>query len=412
MNKKLFNQIKNEWHSNLWLIAELLLVSVVMWFIVDYIYVRVSVYMQPRGFDIAHCYKIDMGTLVPKDDDYVPGDTVQCNDVEELMLRLKRRPDIEAVSLSYNSYPYNRSNSDMPLKYGKMKHEGVYIRAATPEFIRVFRYEGARGETPEQLSKMLTEKGFIASNDIFKEKYGIDLTSLIGRKFFMQGDTVNLYTLLATYKPVRYSDNHEPFNSCSMLVELSRNEYGIHGELCVRAKTDQDVGFKERLWKDADKQLRVGNVYISNIESFDDIRKNYQRYDTNQMRNYLTGMGFLMFNIFLGLLGTFWFRTQQRRSEIALFKALGATNRNVFGRQIMEGLLLLSIAMIPAIIIDWNIAFAGLNQQMNGLNLNIGRFTLTVLITWLLIAIMIVLGNWLPAKKAMSIQPARALHEE
>ena len=82
MNKKLFNQIKNEWHSNLWLIAELLLVSVVMWFIVDYIYVRVSVYMQPRGFDIAHCYKIDMGTLVPKDDDYVPGDTVQCNDVE------------------------------------------------------------------------------------------------------------------------------------------------------------------------------------------------------------------------------------------------------------------------------------------------------------------------------------------
>ena len=412
MNKKLFNQIKNEWHSNLWLIAELLLVSVVMWFIVDYIYVRVSVYMQPRGFDIAHCYKIDMGTLVPKDDDYVPGDTVQCNDVEELMLRLKRRPDIEAVSLSYNSYPYNRSNSDMPLKYGKMKHEGIYIRAATPEFIRVFRYEGARGETPEQLSKMLTEKGFIASNDIFKEKYGIDLTSLIGRKFFMQGDTVNLYTLLATYKPVRYSDNYEPFNSCSMLVELSRNEYSIHGELCVRAKTDQDVGFKERLWKDADKQLRVGNVYISNIESFDDIRKNYQQYDTNQMRNYLTGMGFLMFNIFLGLLGTFWFRTQQRRSEIALFKALGATNRNVFGRQIMEGLLLLSIAMIPAIIIDWNIAFAGLNQQMNGLNLNIGRFTLTVLITWLLIAIMIVLGNWLPAKKAMGIQPARALHEE
>ena len=37
MNKKLFTQIKNEWRSNLWLVTELLLVSVVLWYIVDYI---------------------------------------------------------------------------------------------------------------------------------------------------------------------------------------------------------------------------------------------------------------------------------------------------------------------------------------------------------------------------------------
>ena len=36
MNKKLFTQIKNEWHSNLWIATELLLVSVVMWYVVDY----------------------------------------------------------------------------------------------------------------------------------------------------------------------------------------------------------------------------------------------------------------------------------------------------------------------------------------------------------------------------------------
>lgn len=40
MNKKLFTQIKNEWRSNLWLVTELLLVSVVLWYIVDYMYVH------------------------------------------------------------------------------------------------------------------------------------------------------------------------------------------------------------------------------------------------------------------------------------------------------------------------------------------------------------------------------------
>lgn len=52
MNKKLLTQIKNEWRSNLWLVTELLLVSVVMWYIVDYMYVKAAVYYEPRGFDI------------------------------------------------------------------------------------------------------------------------------------------------------------------------------------------------------------------------------------------------------------------------------------------------------------------------------------------------------------------------
>lgn len=37
MTKKLLTQIKNEWLSNLWLVLELLVVSVVMWYVVDYL---------------------------------------------------------------------------------------------------------------------------------------------------------------------------------------------------------------------------------------------------------------------------------------------------------------------------------------------------------------------------------------
>ena len=38
MTKKLLVQIKNEWRNNLWLALELLVVSVVMWYVVDYLY--------------------------------------------------------------------------------------------------------------------------------------------------------------------------------------------------------------------------------------------------------------------------------------------------------------------------------------------------------------------------------------
>ena len=37
---------------------------------------------------------------------------------------------------------------------------------------------------------------------------------------------------------------------------------------------------------------------------------------------------------------------------------------------------------------------------------------MTVLVSWLLMALMIVLGIWYPARRAMLVQPAEALHDE
>ena len=39
MNKKLLKQIVNERRSNSWLFIELLLVSIVLWYVVDYMFV-------------------------------------------------------------------------------------------------------------------------------------------------------------------------------------------------------------------------------------------------------------------------------------------------------------------------------------------------------------------------------------
>ena len=104
MNKKLFTQIKNEWRSNLWLVTELLLVSVVLWYIVDYMYVQTSIYNEPRGFDISHCYLVQMGRLTDKSPDFIPNQTDEekRQDIKELLSRLQHRPDIEAAGLGQN----------------------------------------------------------------------------------------------------------------------------------------------------------------------------------------------------------------------------------------------------------------------------------------------------------------------
>jgi putative ABC transport system permease protein len=62
---------------------------------------------------------------------------------------------------------------------------------------------------------------------------------------------------------------------------------------------------------------------------------------------------------------------------------------------------------VLAVIVDLNLAYAGLSMHLEA-----GRFIITVLISYLLIALMIVIGIWFPARKAMNIQPAEALHDE
>ena len=412
MTKKLLVQIKNEWRNNLWLALELLVVSVVMWFVVDYLYTRTATYLEPRGFDISHCYLVEMGKLTDKSPDYIPGQTdeQEAADILELVDRLRHRPEIEAVSLSQNSYPYNGSNSTDQVRYDTLVSAGWTIRRmVTPDFVRVFRYRGARGETSEQLAEMLERGEFLASNNLYL-KYDRPMTEFIGKRFQLFGDTTQTYRLGAALQNVRYSDYWQAYNSYTFLYKI--NWYDSEQELCLRVRADRDHDFIRRLKADSEKQFRIGNIFISEVRSFKDIRRNFQQSWNNDLRNYIMGMGFLLLNIFLGLLGTFWFRTQQRRSEIALHKAHGASDMDIFTRLMSEGLLLLLLVTPVALIVDYNLANMELNSWRNDTTLEWGRLLLCAAASFVLIGLMITIGIGIPARKAMKIQPAEALHDE
>ena len=162
---------------------------------------------------------------------------------------------------------------------------------------------------------------------------------------------------------------------------------------------------------EADRLYQVGNVYILDVQPFSDLREAIEMEDMNEVRTQLCILGFLLLNIFLGVTGTFWFRTQHRRQEVALRLAIGSTRKNIFIRLITEGILLLLLIMIPAFCITVNIGLAEL-VDVSQLPFQTGRYLTAFMLTILLMASMIVAGIWFPAHRAMKIQPAEALHDE
>lgn len=199
-----------------------------------------------------------------------------------------------------------------------------------------------------------------------------------------------------------------PSSRCENIAELGDPRYVT---VSLRVSEDADKGFAEKLMDDADRLYQVGNLYLLDITPFVHLREICELEDMNEWKTQLCVLGFLLLNIFLGVIGTFWFRTQQRRKEIALRLAMGSPRRGIFSYLMYEGILLLTLAVIPATVIAFNIGYAEL-VDVGRMPFDTGRFLSALVVTWMLMALMIVAGIWYPAYGAMRVHPAKALHDE
>jgi putative ABC transport system permease protein len=118
-----------------------------------------------------------------------------------------------------------------------------------------------------------------------------------------------------------------------------------------------------------------------------------------------------LINAFLAVLGTFWFRTQHRREELAIRITSGATPHSLMRLLMGEGILLVTFAYIPALIVAYNLGVADLVNTWP-VEWSLGRFIVGGILTYFLLLVVVVFSIWFPARQAMKIQPAEALHGE
>lgn len=433
MMKKLFTQIRNEWRSNFFLALELLVVFVVLWYIVDWCCVTARVYFAPMGFDTRHCYCLMVNRLTPNSALY-EADHTAADDMDallEIAERLRHRPGVEEVAISQNCIPYGDGSNGFTVCVDTVPVHAMR-RWAQPDFLRLFRIQGvavqgADGRTvwtksPDSLAAVLTPETMILSRNVtakYKELRMPDAIPLLGRQLpLWKPDNDYRMRVAGIAEPMRWS-HFEPsdwWGGPFIATDLPREvmvefENPAYLQLSVRVTPDADHGFVEALMADADHLYRVGNVFILDVLSFDQLQYIEELENVNEVRTQLCILGFLLLNIFLGVVGTFWFRTQHRRQEVALRMAMGSTRRGVFVRLVVEGLLLLTLAALPAALVALNLGMAEL-VDVEKLPFDVPRFLLTLLLSWLLMALMIVVGVWYPARRAMQIQPAEALHDE
>ena len=426
----LFRQLRNERRANLWLGVELLVVFAVMWYLVDWTYVTVRTWLQPMGFDTEHCYDLSFNRLTPQAEGYRAEDDAEADmrNLLEIVERLRHRPGVEYAAVSQNSIPYIDGSNGFNLRIDSVMTTGM-LRWGQPDFFRMFRVQGVavltedgrkvQTTSPDSLAAVLESSAsnvLISRNYVSDHRYAslgyADALPLLGYEVGKGDDGSYSFRIAGICEPMRWSHFSTVNEWGGPLVGVAMDDDGVIGmgnplyvQVSLRLEPEADTGadFMEALMDDADRLYTLGNVFLLDVQPFAALQ--------NEARTQLCVIGFLLLNIFLGVIGTFWFRTQHRRSEIALRMAFGSTRRRVFGRLVDEGLLLLTLAAVPAALVAFNVGMAEL-VDVERMPFDAVRFVVAIGVTWVLMSVMVVLGIWYPARRAMRVQPAEALHDE
>lgn len=393
-----------EWRSNLWLCIQLIIVGLVLWVFSWQLLSIWNNYSSDGAFDYSNVYSGTLNYIEETSPAYVEpaeGHTVG-DDLSLILATMRSNRYVEEAAYGTNALPYNFNyyGSGFSLPGDTVTPQYSYNkRMMSPEMLRVLRIRGVKGESTEELVKQLTNHKVIISQyekDDFSEKYR-------GQVAMNSYDSSEVFNIGSVIKPFRRND-FEPQRGGTIITSLDNQERP--NNIAIRLK--EGVTARQFLESLNLNDLHVGNVLVYNIKSLEARRESAQRSYWNEIRTTVVGALFLLVIVFLGFVGTFWFRTRQRRSEIAVRKVNGATDGNIYRRLFSEGLMILVIALIVSIPLTYLIIA----------KLNFGRGFAewlrwpSFIVSAAAMALMIIVGVLFPARNAVTVEPAEALHEE
>lgn len=416
--------IKNNLRSNLLLMAGVFVIATSLWYAVDYVYAVAVNQRKSLGFDWEHVYYVQVGVLpfesVQRDTTTRSTDEMT-REYLEFYDRLQRHTAVESACYTINHFHYVWKNITTQLSRDSLKAYSYY-REVSPSYFTVFRVNGADGCSPEELSRRASHvSDVVVTEDVAlrllsddTDNMSVKATELVG-KLINSGNSDSI-RVAAVCEKQKYNEYTSWQGAAYIIRQLGTGDCKIgynnipYMDMFVRIKTDADrKNFVESFRKEMKRQLRVGNLYLADMRPMSHYREEQLSEYRSDLYTYLAIAGFFLANAFLAILGTFWFRTQQRREELAVRLVAGATPRGIQLLLMAEGVLLVTFAYVPALVLAYNLGHADLVNTWP-VEWSAVRFVSGAAIAYLLLLVITILSIWYPARQAMKIHPAEALH--
>lgn len=418
MWKQLLHRIYNERKQNTWLYIELVIVLAIFWTTFNELFKSYQLSTLPTGTDIENCWRLHLDRSISSTGNEVDF-SHDYDAISQIIENLRTDKTIDAIGLTVASMPYSNTNSDSDIyltsdSLTKEKHSvNALVRYYTKDIMRVFRCKDIHGSP---LANQIPDDDKIYV--IPTKRTALSLAGHTNLIDSLVSKTSNQkFSILQIAEDVRYTD-YSPIMNCYYRT-VTRNELSevvntrgatqISIQLCMRMKHAMTQKQMEEWLNNKKALIESPPLYVNSATSFKDIRKSTIHYTEQGFKQKLFLISFLLVCAFLGILGTFWLRTAQRRQEIGLRMAMGGSKTSIILNFVCEGLLILLCTLpLIALFIGYYIT--------TGHSVNYEETILPTIITFLfsvlIMSLLIIGGVLISAWSTFKIQAAEVLHDE
>lgn len=268
MSRRLLKQMATEWSSNIWLVVELIVVSVVLWYIFDFLYIKADVALQPMGLQTERVFTVSLTAIDPSAPDWNPADSTENTHADNsriLYERIKADPAVEIAARTYFGVPnefnlsgtnlFNADDTDSLAVIGTISQ-----RFITPEYIEMFSIRGTNGESPAEMRRIFESGKILATSDmifckfphkqydswkeIYDEMDGYDVREMLSRQFYIGSDSTEI-SIGGIIEPIKRSIHERPIPQ--ILLPMAEGNELNTARILVKVRPEAVDGFKKHI---------------------------------------------------------------------------------------------------------------------------------------------------------------------
>jgi len=427
MLRQIIKLLWNNRRRNLWIMVELIVITVVSWIVIDPVFVLNYNRSIPDGYDADGLYRLQ---VMRNREDTVsnPADSY-----ERIMAKLRNHPYVDAATcVLRGAYPSSPGNNSHYIMEDTTKIITTYIPFfRNSGFFRTWHFRSAVDGTWETLEKLeMPDNGIILSEDA--ATFLPSGKEIVGKNIREPyGDSLT-YRVMALMKPIKMRNGMQPYAVRLMPWVGEIEEWAYNNmRIFIRAKEGiSEERFTEDFLQWSDKNLMSGSLVFQDFAPFHQIQEasDLQEGVTNEVRTKYILACFFMFNLLLAVSGTFWMNTRTRREEVGIRLSYGASPMQIRLMLIGEGMVLTTIAVLVGCFVYFHWAhleglytFGDLftwdkRMASDGRfylpNHFWAHFTVVSLLIYVVMLVVTWLGVYLPARSISRTSPVDALRDE
>lgn len=433
----IFHQLWNQRRMNGWIFMELLVVSFFLWVVIDPICVLTSTKNINSGYESEGRYVVTLSkyeqTHGKYDAEAEANDSMKVEHYYRVARIIRELPEVENLaiprqlcfpgSMNWSGASLYRDTADVAKKHFAHLQWYSFVKGTDP-----FATYGMKDAMTGDAVKLYPEKeGIYISENLAIELFGTE--DVRGKMLYQSADKSSGFEVLGVFADYKHFDYTQPYALAIYFEKGIEAGQWMHWRypfvFKLKEGVDEDA-FVRRFVDEVSLTLAWGNIHFDSIRSFDEVCESYNdaRGIYNKIRMHYALAGFAVLCIFLGMLGTFWIRSDARRQEIGVMRSMGASQKDIVSQFLIEAGMLVTLAFVCVLPLLFHYVhaegmfddvFAGRYPIVNDkywVNSPFKHFGVVSLVTYLMLLGVSLVGTLIPIIRSVRMLPADALRDE